>query len=222
MGAAPARRSAARRSQGDALAPRRIPMPLPPRSPVPKGPPAPPPKRRQPTGALVLDKLLHGRGWIGLVFVLLAGIVFFNVDLLQMNREIARTSDRAAAVKRENARLRGDLARLASSERIQRVAADAGLVLPAPGEVRYLRSRPRRDARTAAERLQAGKLSGPPVAPLAPARPQGPSGTATPTQPSAPGTGAGAPPATGGADPVQTGPTGATQAPAPAGPAQSP
>ncbi len=53
----------------------------------------------QPRGAWVLDKLLPGRVWIGLVFVLLAGIVFFNVDLLQMNREIARTADRAAAVK---------------------------------------------------------------------------------------------------------------------------
>ena len=40
------------------------------------------------TGSL-LDALLSGRGWIALVFVLLAGIVFFNVDLLQMNRDIA-------------------------------------------------------------------------------------------------------------------------------------
>src|SRR5215208_7923125 len=30
----------------------------------------------------MLDALLSGRGWIALVFVLLAGIVFFNVDLL--------------------------------------------------------------------------------------------------------------------------------------------
>ena len=38
--------------------------------------------------------MLSGRVWIGLVFVLLAGIVFFNVDLLQMNREIAQMADR--------------------------------------------------------------------------------------------------------------------------------
>ncbi|MGI8946163.1 MAG: hypothetical protein ACR2GL_08000 [Thermoleophilaceae bacterium] len=89
------------------------------------------------------------------MFVLLAGIVFFNVDLLRMNREIAATAERTATVKRENARLRTDLARLGSSERIQRVAADRGLVLPAPGEVRYLRSDPRTDARRAAQRLAA-------------------------------------------------------------------
>jgi cell division protein FtsL len=107
-----------------------------------------------PRGAALLDAILHGRIWIAIVFALLAGIVFFNVDLLQMNREIARTAERAAAVKRENARLRSDLARLGSSERIQNVAAERGLVLPAPGEVRYLRSRPQVDARNAAKRLE--------------------------------------------------------------------
>lgn len=114
--------------------------------------PAPP----LPRGAVVLDALLRGRAWIALVFVLLAGIVFFNVDLLRMNREIALTAERAAEVERENARLRTDLARLGSSERIQRVAAARGLVLPAPGEVRYLRSDPVVDARRAAKRIKAG------------------------------------------------------------------
>ena len=189
-------------------------MPLPARPPAPpKSRPSPPPAR-QPRGAAVLDKLLYGRGWIGLVFALLAGIVFFNVDLLQMNREIARTSDRAATVKRENARLRADLARLASSERIQRVAAQRGLVLPAPGEVRYLRSQPRNDARVAAERLSQGKLAGPPVAPVAPA---GTGGAPPVPEPATPPTGAAAPPPTGGTDPAQTGDTGATQAPAATG-----
>ena len=107
-----------------------------------------------PRGAAVLDALLHGRAWIALVFVLLAGIVFFNVDLLRMNREIAVTAERAKAVKLENARLRTDIARLGSSERIQRVAAERGLVLPAPGEVRYLRSRPTVDGRRAAARIR--------------------------------------------------------------------
>jgi len=104
------------------------------------------------TGSL-LDALLAGRGWIALVGLLLAGIVFFNVDLLQMNRDIARDADKAAALKRQNARLRLDLARLASSARIQEAAAKLGLVLPAPGEVRYLTPRPTIDARRAAKRV---------------------------------------------------------------------
>jgi len=119
----------------------------------------------------MLDRLLHGRGWIALVFLLLVGIVFFNVDLLRMNRDIAATADRAGDVKRSNARLRTELAKLGSSERIQRVAADAGLVMPAPGEVRYLSSSPTVDARRAAKRIDKGELSGPPAAPVVPAEP---------------------------------------------------
>ena len=106
-----------------------------------------------PAGARVLDALLSGRAWIGLVGVLLAGIVFFNVDLLQMNRDITQMADRAAQLKRENARLRQDVASLAGSERIQEAATELGLVFPAPHEVRYLDSNPRIDARNASKRI---------------------------------------------------------------------
>jgi cell division protein FtsL len=113
---------------------------------------------RRRTGS-VLDALLAGRGWIALVFVLLAGIVFFNVDLLQMNREIAHNDQKISALRREIARNRLDVARLASSKRIQESAAQMGLVQPAPGEVRYLKARPSRDARQAAKRITAPNLS---------------------------------------------------------------
>ena len=101
----------------------------------------------------MLDAVLSGRIWIGLVGVLLAGIVFFNVDLLRMNREITQMADKAAQLKRENGRLRQDVAGLANSERIQQAAAELGLVLPAPAEVRYLKSNPTIDARTASKRI---------------------------------------------------------------------
>jgi cell division protein FtsL len=119
------------------------------------------------TGSL-LDALLYGRGWIALVFVLLAGIVFFNVDLLQMNRDIARNADRISALKRENARLLLDEAGLASSERIQESAAQLGLVLPAPGEVRYLKARPTRDTGLAVKRITAPNLAYVAPEPVAP------------------------------------------------------
>jgi hypothetical protein len=70
----------------------------------------------------------------------LAGIVFFNVDVLELNRGVAQTDARASQLKRENAALTLKLAKLGSSERIQRVALDQGLVLPPPGDVRYLRA----------------------------------------------------------------------------------
>jgi hypothetical protein len=126
----------------------------------------------------MLDALLNGRAWIGLVGVLLAGIVFFNVDLLRMNREITQMADRAAQLKRENARIRGDLAQLASSERIQLEAAELGLVLPAPAEVRYLESNPTVDARNASKRIIApdptlapDPLVAEPETPIAPVTP---------------------------------------------------
>ena len=102
------------------------------------------------------------------MFVLLAGIVFFNVDLLQMNRDIARDADRISALKRENARLLLDEARLASSERIQESAAQLGLVLPAPGEVRYLKARPMRDAGQAVKRITEPNLTYVAPEPVAP------------------------------------------------------
>ena len=108
-----------------------------------------------PRGARVLDAILTGRIWIGLIGVLLAGIVFFNVDLLQMNREITQMADKATQIKRENDRLRHDYARLASSERIQEAAAALGLVYPAAGDVRYLKSNPKLDAHNASNRIVA-------------------------------------------------------------------
>jgi cell division protein FtsL len=114
----------------------------------------------------MLDALISGRGWIALVFVLLAGIVFFNVDLLQMNREIAGNAEKIGALKREIARNRLDVARLASSERIQESAAKLGLVLPAPGDVRYLKARPRLDPRQAAKRVSAPNTAYAPPEPI--------------------------------------------------------
>jgi hypothetical protein len=120
---------------------------------------------RRRTGT-VLDALLAGRGWIALVFVLLVGIVFFNVDLLRMNREIAANADTISVLKRQIARDRLDVARLASTQRIQESAAQLGLVQPAPGEVRYLKARPRRDAHMAAKRITAPNLAYVPPAPV--------------------------------------------------------
>ncbi len=150
MSAAPLRRHAPARPARPVAPPRRRTAPA--RAPV------------RPRGAILLDRLLSGRLWIGLVFLLLVGIVFFNVDLLRMNRDIAVTAEKSETVKRQNARLRGDLARLGSSERIQKVAAQSGLVLPAPGEVRYLKTHGRADAAGALKRLQAGPSTATPEA----------------------------------------------------------
>jgi cell division protein FtsL len=169
--------------------------------------------RRRTSG--VLDLLLAGRGWIALVFVLLARIVFFNVDLLRMNRQIAHNDQTISKLKRGIARDRLDVARLASTERIQESAAQLGLVLPAPGEVRYLKARPVRDAHQAAKRITAPNLAYVPPEPIDTA-PE-PVAPAT-TDPAAPvDTAATADPAA--TDPAATGATAAPATPTTATPA---
>jgi cell division protein FtsL len=107
----------------------------------------------------VLDRLLRGPVYIAAVGILLVGIVFFNVDVLELNHGIASTDSRAAQLKRENAAHTLQLAKLGSSERIQHVALQQGLVLPQPGDVRYLRAH-RQDAGRALRVMTAPDSSG--------------------------------------------------------------
>jgi len=111
-----------------------------------------------------VESVLHGPGLIAVVFVLLAGVVFANVALLQKNRQITSDAARVSELKRDNATLRRDVAELGSSERIQQVAAERGLVLPAPDAVHYLRSNPNSDAVAAAKQIDEGtELAAAPV-----------------------------------------------------------
>jgi cell division protein FtsL len=110
-------------------------------------------------GVALLDRLLRGPAYIAMVGVLLAGIVFFNVDVLELNHGIASTDVRATDLKRQNAALTLQLAKLGSSERIQTMALQNGLVLPQPGDVRYLRAH-REDAARALRVMTAPDSSG--------------------------------------------------------------
>jgi cell division protein FtsL len=170
-------------------------------------------------GGAVLDALLAGRGWIALIAVLLAGIVFFNVDLLRMNRDIAADAERISQLKRQNADLRLESARLGSSERIQEAAARLGLVLPLPGDVHYLRPGPN-DAKKALSRIGQPPVVAPvvpvedPVVPEAPVVPETP---VVPEQaPVVPEEQAVAP-----VDPATTATPPVTTAPAPTAPAET-
>jgi hypothetical protein len=157
-------------------------------------------------GNVLLDGLLRGRLWVGCVGLLLAGIVFLNVGLLQLNDQIARTDSKSAAIGRENAELRLELAKLDSTERIQRLAEAKGYVMPAPGAVRYVRARGR-DAREAARRTVAPE----PLTPVTPAAPVTTTPTTAPTT-TAPTTAAPAAPQQTTPAPTQVTPT---PAPAP-------
>jgi hypothetical protein len=101
----------------------------------------------------LLDRLLRGRAWIGLLGVLLIGLVAINVSLLKFNAEAGRNAEKARALRIQNAELRARVSRLRSSDRVERVGRELGLGMPAAGQVRYLSARPR-DGRAAAKSLR--------------------------------------------------------------------
>jgi cell division protein FtsL len=161
--AAPATRTApARRKSGAAARPARAPRQAQPQA-------SPVARVLNSRGMPLVDRLLRGKGWVFIVGALLAGIVFLNVSVLELNRGIARTDAKSAALERTNSGLRERVAKLDSGERIQQLAAARGFVLPQPGEVTYV-SPHRSDARLAAGRITApnDSTSTAPVAPPAP------------------------------------------------------
>ena len=88
-----------------------------------------------------LDRLLRGRAWIALIAFALFGLVFMQVSMLGMNAGIGQSVEKSATLERQNADLRATVSSLSSEERIQRSAADMGMVMPQAGDVRFLQSR---------------------------------------------------------------------------------
>jgi cell division protein FtsL len=105
--------------------------------------PAPSPVARvlNSRGMPLVDRILRGPGWVVMLGALLAGIVFLNVSVLELNRGIARTDAKSAELERTNSGLRARVAKLDSGERIQELAAARGFVMPQPGDVTYVRER---------------------------------------------------------------------------------
>jgi hypothetical protein len=104
----------------------------------------------------LLDRLMRGRIWIGLLAVLLFGLVFLNVSLLKLNSEAGRNADKVKALRIENDRLHAKVSRLQGGDRLERVAGRLGLVMPEPGNVHYM-SVSKGDAARAARALRAGR-----------------------------------------------------------------
>lgn len=140
--------------------------------------------------------------------VLLVGIVALNVVALSFNADSSRTAALSDQLRQENQALRADITGGLSNERLQRVAARMGLVVPEPGLIRYLSPSPG-DAAAAAARLRQGAITVGVVAPIAPlvaetstvveapvVDPGAPVVTAEPTAPEAPVTETAAVPAT--------------------------
>jgi hypothetical protein len=102
-----------------------------------------------------LDRLIRGRLWIPLVAAGLMGIVFMQVSMLKLNAGIGRAVQASSTLERQNATMRSNVSRLESGTRIDTVADELGMVVPADGSSQYVDASAKNLAATAAKRMTA-------------------------------------------------------------------
>jgi hypothetical protein len=85
----------------------------------------------------------------------LIGIVFMQVSMLKLNAGIGENVKRSVTLERENAQLRGELARLGVGARVQDSAAAKGMVVPSSGDYRVLSAGDGGSARRAVAQMTA-------------------------------------------------------------------
>ncbi len=90
--------------------------------------------------ARLLDRLIRGRAWIAVIGVMLMGLVFVQVSMLQLNTGISRDVATAAQLERSNQNLRNTVSELGAGDRIATAAQKLGMVMPTAGEVHYLQA----------------------------------------------------------------------------------
>lgn len=144
---------------------------------------------RVPTGS-VAGPAARGRILIVVAGLLAAGLIYINVGKLEAGDGYGRYAQRSLELQRDNTILRGNVARLSSSERIVRHAQKLGMVMPQPEQFKYLHMR-RGDALKAMRTYTA-----PTTTPVAVVSPQTSGQTFAAPLPAAP-TGAVKSPATG-------------------------
>jgi hypothetical protein len=80
----------------------------------------------------LLDRLVRGRVWIPLLGVMLVGIVAMQVEVLKLGATVGRSLQLTGTLQSRNQLLRANVAALADDQRIERIAAGMGMVMPAP------------------------------------------------------------------------------------------
>jgi hypothetical protein len=88
----------------------------------------------------LLDRIIRGRAWIPLLGVLLAGIVAMQVEVLKLNASVGRSLERGTALQSRNELLRANVASLSDDQRIERLAASMGMIMPGPTQIAFLSS----------------------------------------------------------------------------------
>jgi hypothetical protein len=101
----------------------------------------------------LLDRLIRGRLWIGIVAFALIGIVALQLGLLKLNGGIGRALEREALLQRQNAALSIENSELAAGPRIEALAGQLGMAFASPSQLRFLDSHSHADAARAAASL---------------------------------------------------------------------
>lgn len=102
----------------------------------------------------LLDRLIRGRVWIGLLAFALIGIVTLQLGLLKLNSGIGRAIERSAKLQTENAALSIENSELASGDRVESEAARLGMRLVSIDGLHFLSSHARSDVAHAAAALR--------------------------------------------------------------------
>jgi cell division protein FtsL len=103
----------------------------------------------------LIDRLLSGRAWIPVIGLLLVGIVAMQVEVLKLGTHAGKLLQRSTALQTENESLQASVASLGDDQRIERLAAGMGMVMPAPTTITFLRTAPGRDPGRAVANLHA-------------------------------------------------------------------
>jgi hypothetical protein len=103
----------------------------------------------------LLDRLIRGRLWIGVIAFALIGIVTMQLVLLKLNAGIGRSLVRETLLQRENATLSAENSEVAAGEQVEAQAEHAGMELIPEGALRFLTAHPASDISKAAAALSA-------------------------------------------------------------------
>jgi hypothetical protein len=103
----------------------------------------------------LLDRLVRGRLWIGLLAFALIGIVAMQLMVLKLNTGIGATLAREAALQRSNAQLGIEAATGSGEGRIEPLAAATGMTFAPSGSVHFVAASPGSDIARAAAVLAA-------------------------------------------------------------------
>ncbi|HEV3127558.1 MAG TPA: hypothetical protein VGY32_01170 [Solirubrobacteraceae bacterium] len=90
----------------------------------------------------LLDRIVRGRVWIPVLGVLLAGIVFSQVEVLRLNASMGQALRQNSTLAIRNQALRVSVAELSDQTRIERLAARMGMVMPGPTTLSFVPGNP--------------------------------------------------------------------------------